>query len=217
MSGSGALAPLADRAGDTKARIRSEVAAARNGLAPEEHARRGRDILQRIMAMDAFLRADVVMGYSSFGSEPDTRPLLEAVLARGKTLVLSRIDRHRNRLDLYAVADLAGQLVDGVWGIREPDPTRCAKVEPASLDFVLMPGVAFDAHGGRVGYGKGYYDRLLADCIAAGGCPSLVAGAFDLQVVEHVPMEAHDIAVHAVVTESRCLTTHKDAGLVPRH
>jgi 5-formyltetrahydrofolate cyclo-ligase len=128
-------------------------------------------------------------------------PFLRALLARGCTLALPRIDRAGRRLELYLVDDLDEQLQPGTWGILEPTPARCRRAEPAELDLVLVPGVAFDPHGGRVGYGGGYYDGLFATW--PGPPPRLVAAAFDLQVVPEVPVLARDRRMDQVVTESR--------------
>lgn len=193
------------RPAGAKAQIRSAVVAARNRLAPAERLRRSRAITDRVVAMASFREAACVMAYCSFGSELDTAAFLDAVLAEGKTLALPKIDRARNRLGVYAVRDFYTQTVAGVWGIREPDPRVCAAVEPRDLDFVLVPGVAFDRRGGRIGYGKGYYDRLLEECRNGGGNPHRVAGAFETQLVDHVPMEHHDVPIEIVATESQTL------------
>lgn len=143
------------------------------------------------------------MAYCSFGSELDTSFILAEVYARAKTLVLPRIDRERDTLDLFAVSDLRSDLVANAWRIREPRAAAWARVDPAALDFILVPGVAFDARCGRLGYGKAYYDRLLHACVRAGGMPITVAGTFEVQMVDSVPMEAHDVRVGSVVTEIR--------------
>lgn len=188
-----------------KAQIRSRVLAMRNMLPSDKRRQYSREIVERIVAMDAFRRARVVMAYSTFGSEVDTATFIAAVHDSGKTLVLPKIDRKRNCLAIYSVGRDEGDLMAGVWGIREPDPAVCGLVAPGTLDFVLVPGVAFDPRGGRIGYGKGYYDKLLHACMAEGGRPWTAAGAFDLQMVERIPMETHDIPIHAVATESNCI------------
>lgn len=190
---------------ERKAQIRATVLSARNALCADERRQRSRTIVAGIVGLEAFQRARVVMGYCTFGSELDTETFLEAALAQGKKLALPRIDRARGCLATYLVHDPAAQLSQGVWGIREPNPDLCEPLEPAALDFVLAPGVAFDGHGGRIGYGKGYYDRLLQSCSVRGRLPAIVAGAFEDQIVATVPMEAHDIPIDAVVTESRSL------------
>ena len=187
----------------------------RNALLLQEQKQRSGQIMREIMSMEAYQQSRVVMGYSSFGSEVDTRPLLEQVLSEGKTLVLPKINQASNTLSLHAVSDLQGQMVEGMWGIHEPSPVLCKEVEPHVLDFILIPGLAFDPHGGRLGYGKGYYDKLLSGCLSTGGRPWLVAGAFNFQVIDRVPMEAHDIPIHAVVTESGCISCKED--VTPRN
>src|SRR3712207_8849667 len=91
-------------------------------------------------------------------------------------------------------------LLAGTWGIREPRLDRCARVEPHIIDFVLVPGLAFDSWGGRLGYGGGFYDKLLADGLSP--CTWLVAGAFECQMVEKIPLNEHDMPMDVVVTEN---------------
>jgi 5-formyltetrahydrofolate cyclo-ligase len=149
----------------------------------------------------------VVLGYASFGSEPETRPLLRELLAGGRVLVLPRVERAARRLALHQVRDLDTELQPGTWGILEPVPVRCRSVAPPEIDFVLVPGVVFDRDGGRIGHGGGYYDRLLAAWPEP--LPPLVAAAFELQVVPVVPVLATDHHVDRVVTESRIYPTRR--------
>jgi 5-formyltetrahydrofolate cyclo-ligase len=122
------------------------------------------------------------------------------VLAAGGTLLLPRIVRTPQRhLELHAVGDPARDLIAGPWGIREPDPQRCPRMTLADATCVLVPGVAFDATGARLGYGGGFYDRLLA---TAPTVPR-IAAAFDLQLVDAVPVDAHDLRVDRVITPTR--------------
>jgi 5-formyltetrahydrofolate cyclo-ligase len=182
-----------------KAELRRAVLARRDALGAETRAALGEIIFGRIMALEAFRRARRVLAYSAIGSEPATGPFLTAVLAAGQGLVLPRVNRATRMLDLYRVTDPAAELRPGVWGIHEPDPATCAPAALAEVDFVLVPGVTFDRTGGRIGYGAGYYDRLLRG--AAAGTP-LVAAAFEVQLVDAVPMDPHDHRVDHVVTEA---------------
>jgi 5-formyltetrahydrofolate cyclo-ligase len=190
-----------------KRALRRAILARREALDPAERARLSTTVLERVQGLAAFRQARVELGYASFGSELDTHPFLRAVLAGRPTLVLPRIDRPARRLALHQVQDLEGGLRPGMWRIPEPDPARCQVVAPAEIDFVLVPGLAFDPDGGRVGYGAGYYDRLLGEWPAP--LPPLVAAAFDLQVVPAVPVLATDHRVDVVVTESRIYSTHR--------
>jgi 5-formyltetrahydrofolate cyclo-ligase len=184
----------------SKAELRRRILARRDALAPERRASLSAVIFQTIRALPALASARRVLAYSSFGSEPSTAPFLEAVLDGGKALVLPRIDRANRRLALHRVTALATDLRPGVWGIAEPDPARCPPVAVETVEFVLVPGVVFDVEGGRIGYGAGYYDRLLAGCAPG---TLLIAAAFELQVVDSVPMAEHDRRVDRVVTEQR--------------
>jgi 5-formyltetrahydrofolate cyclo-ligase len=105
-------------------------------------------------------------------------------------------------LELHQLTDPAHDLVVGYQGIPEPR-VDCPRVAYDAVDFVLVPGVAFDPWGRRLGYGGGYYDRLLP---LISPQASRIAGIFELQFVDHVPSAPHDIAVDVIVTESRTLT-----------
>jgi 5-formyltetrahydrofolate cyclo-ligase len=148
-----------------------------------------------------FIAARVVLLTLPFGSEWDTRLLLSKALAQGKTVAVPRVNQERRMLEIHAVCDAASEIAPGYRGIPEPR-ADCPPVAVATIDWVLVPGVAFDAEGRRVGYGGGYYDRLLP-LLERGA--ARVAGAFELQVVEHVPAAPHDTPVDAIVTERRTL------------
>lgn len=157
-------------------------------------------IWDRVFAMAAYREAASILAYCSFGSEINTAPLLEAILAGGKRLLLPAVNREQDAIDVYRVTDLDVCLRRGVFGIREPDPAHC---EPAKdFDLVIVPGVAFDRRGGRIGYGKGYYDKLLA-----GSKAPTIAAAFDTQIVYQIPLEPHDVLVDTLVTEAGVIET----------
>lgn len=184
-----------------KAALRSLVLQRRDGLDPAARQAASRRIVNAVLAHDALRDARRVMAYASFGSEVNTSVLCETVLREGKMLLLPRVDKTRDAIRVYGVRDLARDLDTNRWGIREPRPETCREIGSGELEFVFVPGVAFDARGGRLGYGKAYYDRLLAASTQAGGSPTLVAGAFAVQVVDQVPMEPHDVPIPSIVTE----------------
>jgi 5-formyltetrahydrofolate cyclo-ligase len=106
-------------------------------------------------------------------------------------------------LDLYRVTDLALDVAPGRWNIREPVSERCEKVtDLVPVDFVLLPGVAFGLDGARLGYGGGFYDKLLARLSHQ---PSLVAAAYALQVVNNIPQEDTDRKVEWLITEQKTI------------
>jgi 5-formyltetrahydrofolate cyclo-ligase len=174
------------------------VLALRDALPEGRRGEQSKVIIESILELPAFRAARVVVAYVSIGSELQTEKLLQAVLDDAKVLLLPKVNRITHRLDLYRVRDLTSELAPGVWGIREPNPGLCSPVSAQESDFILVPGVAFNREGDRLGYGGGYYDRLLASIEPT---PVLVAGAFSLQVVAEVPTGPNDRPVDLVVTE----------------
>ena len=184
---------------EVKAHLRKTVLGRRDALDAGARAALSRTILREISGLDVYRRAGVVLAYAGIGSELRTDAFLRHTLNEGKTVLLPRVNRQRKLLDVYEVRDLAHDLEAGTWGISEPRPDRCTPADPRTIDFVLVPGVAFDAHGGRLGYGAGFYDRLLSGSVSPHAW--LVAGAFEAQMVEAVPLNEHDVPVDVVVTE----------------
>jgi len=193
--------PPADKAAMRKACLVRRDALFAAGSEAFSHA-----MAERIRALPEYARARTVLATIGFGTEWDTRPFALAVLADGKRLVLPRVVRSPRSLSLHAVSNLETDLVPGVWGIEEPDPHRCAGVALADVDLALVPALACDAAGNRLGYGAGHFDRLLS---GAGPRTLLVVALPDALVEGRVPHEPHDVPVDALVTESRVLRTRK--------
>jgi 5-formyltetrahydrofolate cyclo-ligase len=181
-----------------KKALRERILAQRDALDAGLRREHSRAITATILALPEFAGARAIAAYCSFGSEYDTAALLEAVRATGKTLLLPRVDKAAGRIKLKRVQDPGADLVAGVWGIREPS-TTCPTANAEEADFVLVPGVAFTRKGDRLGYGGGYYDRLLPMLRPDA---SRIAAAFSLQVVDSIPAAPHDQRVHRIVTES---------------
>ena len=182
-----------------KSLLRKRILAQREHLPEVLHDQYSLVIAQRLAEISAYQQSEVVLAYMNFGTEFDSRIWVMQVLADGKRLVLPRVNRHTNELDLYRVHDLESQLATGLWGIAEPVPERCERlIDLNEVEFALLPGVAFARNGARLGYGGGYYDKLLARMKPH---PVLVAAAFALQVVQDVPQEKTDVKVDWLVTE----------------
>ncbi len=122
---------------------RKEILSQRAALDHSEHSRLSRAITQSVLTLPEFRRARCVLAYLSFGSEFDTGEFVRALQSRGCALVLPRIDLARRNLSLHRVVDPELDTVPGVWGIREPDPERCASADLTEIKAVLVPGVAF--------------------------------------------------------------------------
>ncbi|HWQ38886.1 MAG TPA: 5-formyltetrahydrofolate cyclo-ligase [Burkholderiales bacterium] len=184
-----------------KRALRETVLAARAALDAASRAAACAAITRRLLDRDSWRKARTVSAYWSFGSEFDTAALIAQSLRAKKRLVLPRIDRAARALVFHVVTDLDADLLAGTWGIREPDPARCPAADLREIEFMLVPGVAFTRECDRLGYGGGYYDRVLEGLPA--GCRA-VSAAFSVQIVETLPLSPRDQKVDAVVTESGC-------------
>lgn len=185
-----------------KQAIRQRILSGRAQLSAELRAEYSADIAERVLQLPECLAAGAVLGYMNFGTEFASERFAARVLADGKRLALPKVNRHANHLDLYWVDDFENQLAPGLWGIREPIVERCKRLESLNeVEFALLPGVAFTRDGARLGYGGGFYDKLLAGSGDGRERPVLVAAAFSLQIVERLPQEATDIKVERIVTE----------------
>jgi len=180
-----------------KAQLRRSVLSACHEIAPAQAARSAERVAQHVIASPEFERAAIVGLYAATGGEIATRPIFEASRKAGKCCVFPRCLPDR-RLD-FAQIDHWEQLEPGRFGLREPD-TKLQAVPLSPGDLVLVPGVAFDPQGGRVGRGGGYFDRAFP----VGGPPGpfLMALAHPIQVIGAVPVGVNDRRMDAVATES---------------
>jgi len=159
-------------------------------------------ITRYLLGLSEFAAARTLLAYLSFGSEYDTAELVAALLTEGKRLALPRVDRAMRGLQLFHVTEIETQTTAGTWGIREPVAERCSPIGREEVSLVLVPGVAFTPRGDRLGYGGGYYDRLLRDWPNR---PPAIAAAFALQVVQDLPTSPNDVRIDFVVTEDGVL------------
>ncbi len=183
----------------TKSGIRKLLLAQREQLPAATRAAHSAAISDRLLQLPAYRQAATVLGYMNFGTEFASEFWVRQVLADAKKLVLPRVNHHTNQLDLYRVDDPENQLASGLWGIREPIVERCERLTALNeVEFALLPGVAFTRDGARLGYGGGFYDKLLARMALR---PVLGAAAFELQIVERMPQEPTDVKVEWIITE----------------
>lgn len=192
-----------------KQTIRKNILAQREQMPADMRAAYSTAITERLLRLPEYQQANAVLGYMNFGAEFASELWVARALADGKRLALPKVNHHTNQLDLYWVDDLEYQLAAGLWGIREPVVERCERLDRLNkVEFVLLPGVAFSRDGARLGYGKGYYDKLLArldDECGIAYRPALVAGAYSMQIVERIPQEATDRRVEWLVTENETI------------
>jgi 5-formyltetrahydrofolate cyclo-ligase len=184
-----------------KAGLRRQIRAALERISPVARAVASDAACQRLKIQ--MQSAGMVLFFAPLPSEVNVWPLLEQALAAGRTAALPRFDSTCRSYTACRVENLAAEIVSGQFGIREPG-AACPEISLERLDLILVPGVAFDLAGRRLGRGKGYYDRLLAK--AAG----LKCGvAFDEQIVDAVPAAAHDVKMDFILTPTRCVNCSK--------
>ncbi|MEU6139306.1 5-formyltetrahydrofolate cyclo-ligase [Streptomyces sp. NPDC047081] len=184
--------------------LRREFLAVRNRLTADDLREAAGALAERALELPELARARSVAAYVSVGSEPGTLALLDALHARGVRVLLPAL-LPDNDLDWGAYTgegSLARVQHSGKMALFEPSGERLGPDAVTGADVVLLPGLAVDGRGMRLGRGGGSYDRVLARLEHAGAHPALVVLLYDSEVVEHVPAEAHDRPVSAVVTPS---------------
>ncbi|MER5200147.1 5-formyltetrahydrofolate cyclo-ligase [Streptomyces sp. NPDC002755] len=187
-----------------KRMLRQGFLAVRSRLTPDDVRAAAVSLAEQALKLAELTHARTVAAYVSVGTEPGTLALLDALRARGVRVLLPAL-LPDNDLDWGAYTgegSLARVLHGSRMALLEPAGERLGPDAVTDADVVLLPGLAVDARGMRLGRGGGSYDRVLARLAASGARPSLVVLLYDAEVVEHVPGEAHDRPVHAVVTPS---------------
>lgn len=187
---------------DDKKALRKEVLSRRDLLTAEEVEEYSESIAGQLFSLPEYQAAQTVMYFLNFGTEVRTLAMVPRSIRHGKRVVAPKTVHAERRMILSEIRDVKEDLVPGMWQIPEPREDRLRPVEPAGLDFVIVPGVAFDGQGNRLGYGGGYYDRFFA--LLRKDVP-LVAVAFELQILDAVPVAPWDRRVDIIVTEKRVI------------
>jgi 5-formyltetrahydrofolate cyclo-ligase len=188
-----------------KEALRREVLARRDALTPEQRAALSRPINEALLGLPAVQEAGCLLVYACFRTEVMTHDFIAGLAGQGKCLLLPKVHNSSRTLRLYEIVDRDVDTAPGVWQISEPLPERCRLASPDEVDFALVPGVAFDAHGHRLGYGGGFYDGLLAHLAPCLAPECIVAPAFELQIVPEVPTAPRDLPVPTIITEERTI------------
>ncbi len=185
-----------------KATIRKEILEKRKSQDPKSRAAQSRSIMRTLLSRKEFLKADKILIYLSKEGEVGTNDLLGRAFELGKRVCVPVVDRESDEL---CISELPGPDTSfrlGAFGVREPAEEDLNFMSPDQIDLVIAPGLAFDRRGGRIGYGKGYYDRLLS---RLGSQVPRIALAFDFQVLDAVPQDESDVQVDAIITEKSAM------------
>lgn len=183
--------------------LRKDILDARKSMDPVDVSVKSDSVADALFDSEFYKDSKVIMAYIDFRNEVKTERFIKQAVADGKRVVIPISVVETRQLILSEIIDYDSELESGAYGILEPRPECIREVDPLEVDLVLVPGVAFDEKGFRIGYGAGYYDRFLERVR-----PSIpkVALAFELQMVEDACPDDHDFPVEYVITENRIVT-----------
>jgi 5-formyltetrahydrofolate cyclo-ligase len=184
--------------------LRKQILGRRDQLSKTDRHMKSRAIMHNFLTLPELGQLATLFIYANFRSEVETFELIARCLNQGKRVAVPLVEASTHSMLPLLIKDPENDLVPGYYGIPEPDPKKCPQVEAERIDIAVIPGSVFDVKGGRLGYGGGYYDRfLLNDAPQA----TRIGFAFELQVVEQVPLLAHDQPLDILVTEKRIVDT----------
>lgn len=180
-----------------KDKLRAEMRAKRRALTPDEISVLSEKIRGMLFTLDCVKKAKGVCSFISAFREPDTVEIIRQLWERNIKVAVPISDTETNTLSLSYIGSMA-DLTSGAYGILEPSVIKPA--DEKDIDVILVPGLAFDRNGGRMGFGMGYYDRLLSEsgAVKIGLC-------YDFQLLDSIPAEKHDVPMNYIITEKEIL------------
>lgn len=189
-----------------KKMLRSEMLSKRNSLSQQSLMVKSSAITKLLFSTDYYKDSKYIMSYIDFRNEVRTEEIIKKTLKEGKNVIIPISIVETRQLILSQLMDYDKELEAGTYGILEPKKKFIREVNPDLIDLILMPGVAFDRRGFRIGYGGGYYDRFLTRIDKSVPKAAL---AFDLQMVPYVKEGRYDIPVDYIITESEIIKASK--------
>jgi len=181
-----------------KETLKSEILEKRKNLSKEEIKEKSSIIKKKLYSLAEFKKSKNILFYVSFNNEVDTIGIIKELLnGNSKKIIVPYVEKDNPILQLSELKNI-DELKEGSFGILEPKKIR--KFDAEKVDLVIVPGIAFDKNGHRVGYGYGYYDRFLKNLNV-----TKIGFAFDFQLVNKIPNGKHDVAMDVVITESRII------------
>jgi len=185
--------PLAN----TKSILREQIRARLKSIPAAECDAASAEACELLRQQAFWKNSHAILIFAPLHEELNVWPLIQIALDAGKVVALPRFDPGTNKYSAHQIRNLSDDIASGKFGIREPK-NYCPAVPLNRLDLVLVPGVAFDLHGRRLGRGKGFYDQLLAS-VRGTTC----GVAFDEQIVAEIPVEPHDVQLNCILTPTR--------------
>ena len=191
-----------DEVREKKQEIRNEISTFFNSLSSDLLEANTRIIENRLFEFANFLESKIVMLYVNAENEVATQAIISRAYDFNKIVVLPAFNTAKSTMKLMKVDNPKKDLITGPRGILEPNPARCKLVPLDCIDIAIIPGIAMDEKGGRIGSGDGYYDRIIPDLPLTTRKVGLV---FEGQLTPQVPMESHDKHVDIIITEKRVI------------
>lgn len=190
---------------EKKRKLRQEFLKKRDNLSRDEIGSKSEKIEKRLFALPEFQRAKTVMFYVSFRSEVETEKMIRNALKLKKKIAVPVV--YGKKIAVSEIKNLKKELTRGSFGIREPKKEFRRRVNQKEIDLVVVPGIVFDKRGGRLGFGRGYYDRFLGSksiklMMNRSRQCALIGLAFDLQIARKIPLVKEDMKVDKIVTEN---------------
>ena len=184
-----------------KDELRLDMRAKRRCMTATQMREKSQSICKLLFSLDCIKNADTVCTFISAFKEPDTAEIIQKLLEMGKKVAVPITDTENVTLSLSYI-DSAEDLTEGAYGI--PEPKTISAANTVDMDIILVPGLAFDKNGGRMGFGKGYYDRLLQ-----GSKATKIGLCYEFQLHSKIPTDAHDVPMDIIVTEEKIWRTGK--------
>jgi 5-formyltetrahydrofolate cyclo-ligase len=181
----------------SKKELRSFVDGKREKLSSAEKYNMDNSIFEKVIDHKSYISANVLFIYVSYKNEVNTHNIIKHALENNKILCVPKIISLREGMKAIRIGSF-GELKEGKYGILEPQLDEEKIISPEDIDLLLMPGVAFDFNGGRVGYGGGFYDRFLKQVREDS---KKIALAYSFQIFDKVPMDESDMRIDEVITD----------------
>ena len=201
-----------DMVNDERQMLRNKILGARDLLSASERHEKSSSAIQNFWSLPEMKRWSTLFVYVNFRSELETLELIRLCLSQGKRVAVPLVDASTVSMIPLLIQDPEKDLVPGYYGIPEPDPQKSLRVAAREIDAAVIPGSVFDIQGGRLGYGGGYYDRFLVNDAPQA---KRIGLAFEMQVVEKVPVEPHDQPLDILITEKRTVVLPRNTEESP--
>lgn len=189
---------------NTKDFYRQKMRGIRDNMPEADVASFSALISELLISTGEYKKSGLVMSYMDIRNEVRTGYILKRCLKDGKRIAVPMVEPAKGKRLMTAceISDPDSELRPSIYGIRQPDPVRARRISPEDIELVLVPGLAFDRQGNRIGYGAGYYDEFLSG--AGNGCIK-IGLAYDFQVVEELPRREQDVRMDVIITEKGLL------------